>query len=79
MKFSKPKSRSILSLDIGIKRIGLADAPIPSTRALARYSYVSVEKIVNTCLLILNKKIKFSQKMNKNFDDTPDNSFTGPF
>ncbi len=62
-----------------LKRIGLADSPIPSTRSLARYSYVSVEKIVNTVFLILNKNIKIKEKYNKNFDDTPDNSFSGPF
>ncbi len=62
-----------------IKRLGLSNSPIPSTRYLAQFSYTSVENIVNESLLLLNKKIKFYAKKDKNFNDTPDNSFTGPF
>tara|TARA_B100000579_G_scaffold119766_1_gene96368 strand:+ start:9535 stop:10599 length:1065 start_codon:yes stop_codon:yes gene_type:complete len=62
-------------------RLGLNDSPIPSTRALARYSYVDKKKIINTISKILNKKINLSKlkKLKLNETDVPNKDFNGPF
>tara|TARA_B100001741_G_C16534243_1_gene591072 strand:+ start:749 stop:1813 length:1065 start_codon:yes stop_codon:yes gene_type:complete len=62
-------------------RLGLNDSPIPSTRALARYSYVDKKKIVNTISKILNKKINLNKlkKLKLNETDVPHKDFNGPF
>lgn len=63
-----------------VERIGVLDAPIPSTVSLAKHYYPEADKIVLKILKMLNKKInkKFQLLQRKN-PDQPDPSFTGPF
>lgn len=62
-------------------RLGLNDSPIPSSRSLAKYSYVDKNKILNSISKIMKKKIN-TKKFNKidlTQADIPDKRFTGPF
>ena len=62
-------------------RLGLNDSPIPSSRSLAKYSYLDKIKILNSIAKIMKKKIntkKFS-RVKLNQTDIPDEKFTGPF
>jgi hypothetical protein len=61
--------------------LGLNDSPIPSSRSLAKYSYLDKIKILNSIAKIMKKKIntkKFS-RVKLNQTDIPDEKFTGPF
>lgn len=63
-----------------IKRIGLSDNPMPSTRELAKYCYPSYLDIMKMIGKILNKKFKNIQEFKNNTPhDQPDKSFMGPF
>jgi len=63
-----------------IRRIGIAETPIPSSIALAKYCYPEHQIIVENILQML--KIKYTKNMlpiSKNKPDQPDSSFKGPF
>ena len=63
-----------------LKRIGLLDAPIPSSRELAKYSYPNYLTICKTVGKLLNKNLKNINKFdNKMPSDQPNNKFMGPF
>ena len=65
---------------MSIKRIGLTDNPIPSTRELAKYCYPDYQSIIKNVKQILNSKIKFTKKFKINFpSDQPNKNFMGPF
>ena len=63
-----------------VKRIGIYNAPIPSTPSLAKYCYPNDVDIIKNIIKILDKKIpkKIIPKERKNLDQ-PDNNFNGPF
>jgi pyruvate dehydrogenase E1 component beta subunit len=62
------------------QRIGVLQAPIPSTRALAKYSYPNKDTIIQVIEKLIKKKIKVSKKYNLTTPtDQPDSSFLGPF
>ena len=65
---------------IKIKRIGISDNPIPSSRSIAKFCYQDVYTILKIVLEI--KNIKFNN-LNKykiySSSDVPDKIFTGPF
>ena len=63
-----------------IKRIGISDNPIPSTRELAKYCYPNYFSIVNLSQKILKRKFKGLEKLeNKLPSDQPNKGFSGPF
>ncbi len=66
---------------INIKRIGLLDAPIPSTRSLAKFIYPSYISIIIEVFKMLNKKVPKNIINSKDFyaSDQPDENFKGPF
>jgi len=62
------------------ERIGVLQAPIPSTRSLAKYSYPNKDTIIQVIEKLIKKKIKVSKKYNLMIpSDQPDSSFLGPF
>ena len=65
---------------ITIKRIGISDNPIPSTRSLAKHCYQDIYSILKAVLKM--KNIKYSN-LNAykiySATDVPDKDFTGPF
>ncbi len=66
---------------IKIKRIGNLDAPIPSTRSLAKYSYPSYVSISIEVFKLLNKRPPRELLNSRDLfpSDQPDNNFKGPF
>ena len=62
-------------------RIGVNDSPIPSSRALAKYCYPSVNEIIKSVFKMLDKKINKKDliKLPLNKTDVPDDTFKGPF
>jgi acetoin:2,6-dichlorophenolindophenol oxidoreductase subunit beta len=64
-------------------RIGPMDAPVPSTRALAKFCYKDYRDIVRTSLQILKKesliKLSLSKLKNNTPSDQPSKNFLGPF
>ena len=65
---------------VKVKRLGVVDAPIPSTRSLAKYSYIDDQEILDQISFILGRKIKLDKKFKlKLSSDQPDRDFTGPF
>jgi pyruvate/2-oxoglutarate/acetoin dehydrogenase E1 component len=67
-------------MKISCQRIGVLQAPIPSTRALAKYSYPNKDTIIQVIEKLIKKKIKVSKKYNLTTStDQPDSSFLGPF
>lgn len=63
-----------------IYRMGVLNAPIPSTVALAKHYYPEADKIAKKVLNILKIKSKVSLKeLQRNNPDQPDKNFTGPF
>ncbi len=65
---------------VQVKRLGIVDAPVPSTRALAKYSYINDLKILDKISALLGRKIKVGKKLNLDLpSDQPDKDFTGPF
>tara|TARA_B100000686_G_scaffold354338_1_gene464031 strand:- start:1339 stop:2409 length:1071 start_codon:yes stop_codon:yes gene_type:complete len=66
--------------NIKIKRIGISDNPIPSTRSLAKYCYQDVYSILKAVLNLKNvKNNKINQYKVYTASDVPDKEFTGPF
>lgn len=62
------------------QRVGVLQAPIPSTRALSKYSYPNKDTIIQVIEKLIKKKIKVSKKYNLTTStDQPDSSFLGPF
>ncbi len=65
---------------IKLKRIGLLDAPIPSSRELAKYSYPNYLTICKSVGKLLNKNLKnLKRHVKKVPNDQPNNKFMGPF
>ena len=65
---------------VKVKRLGIVDAPIPSTRSLAKYSYIDDQEILDQISLILGVKIKLKEKFKLRLpSDQPGKDFTGPF
>jgi|TARA_X000000950_G_scaffold288608_1_gene406265 pyruvate/2-oxoglutarate/acetoin dehydrogenase E1 component len=63
-----------------LKRIGLLDAPIPSSRELAKYIYPNYLTICKTVGQLLNINLKNLKKYNKKVpSDQPNDKFMGPF
>lgn len=63
-----------------IKRMGVIEAPIPSTISLAKYCYPEYNLIVDKCLKMLKIKINKNKTPKlKNNPDQPDSNFKGPF
>jgi len=64
-----------------IKRIGISDNPIPSTRSLAKYCYPTYDDLVDKVNQMLEIKLKIKNKLlSKNIaTDQPNLNFTGPF
>ncbi len=71
----------ILDNKIILKRIGLMDAPIPSTRALAKHIYPTYISIAIEVFKILKKKVpnEILHSSDKYSSDQPDKNFKGPF
>lgn len=71
------------SLDnkIKLKRIGLMDAPIPSTRALAKHIYPTYISIAIEAFKLLKKNIpkEILNSSDRYSSDQPDKNFKGPF
>ncbi len=66
--------------NITIKRLGLLDSPIPSTRELAKYCYPDYFSIINLAQSILKKKFKGLENLKSKIpSDQPNKSFLGPF
>ena len=66
--------------NITIKRIGLLDSPIPSTRELAKYCYPDYFSIINLVQNILKRKFKGLESLKSKIpSDQPNKSFLGPF
>lgn len=65
---------------VKLKRIGLLDSPIPSSRELAKYIYPDYLTICKTVGKLLNKNLKNLNKYDKKMpSDQPNNKFMGPF
>ncbi len=63
-----------------IKRIGISDNPIPSTRSLAKYCYQDIYSILREVLKIKNiKNISLKSYKKYTAKDIPDADFAGPF
>jgi len=63
-----------------LKRIGLLDAPIASSRELAKHSYPDYISICKTVGKLLNKNLKnLNQYDKKKPSDQPNSKFMGPF
>lgn len=63
-----------------IKRIGSPDNPIPSTRELAKFCYITYIDIIKEIEKMTNKKIKNLYKYkNYSSSDQPNKDFIGPF
>jgi pyruvate/2-oxoglutarate/acetoin dehydrogenase E1 component len=69
-----------INFKVKVVRLGNADAPIPSTASLAKFSYPSDINIIDKISMLLKKKIKLGRNFqNKIPSDQPDKNFTGPF
>ena len=65
---------------ITIKRIGISDNPIPSTRSLAKHCYQDIYSILKAVLKIKNiKHSNLNAYKIYSATDVPDKDFTGPF
>ena len=60
-------------------RLGVADVPIPSTRALANLVYPGFNNIVDSVSSILGRDLSRLKQKSICVEDVPDKSFTGPF
>lgn len=60
--------------------MGVIDFPIPSTSALAKFSYPNQYTIVKEIEKLINKKIIITKNFKKDIKyDQPNKSFMGPF
>lgn len=63
-----------------IDRIGVLDTPIPSTVALAKFSYPDQYTIIKKIEKMTKKKIKIGRAYRTDINyDQPDKNFMGPF
>jgi pyruvate dehydrogenase E1 component beta subunit len=63
-----------------IKRIGVTDTPIPSTVALAKFSYPNQFTIIKEIEKLINKKIIITKNFKQDIRyDQPNKNFMGPF
>ena len=60
-------------------RIGMYDAPSPSSRALANHTYPRAQNLVEQISKILNVEINIDEKKSEIPLDIPDPTFKGPF
>jgi pyruvate/2-oxoglutarate/acetoin dehydrogenase E1 component len=66
--------------DYKIDRIGVLETPIPSTIALAKFSYPNQFNIIKKIEKLINKKIKIKEIYKSKFkQDQLDQDFIGPF
>ena len=66
--------------NFSIKRMGLSDNPIPSTRELAKYCYPNYLSIIKTIEKIMKKKFRNLDKYKDDIPlDQPNKNFMGPF
>ena len=73
-------SENMKKNDYVIKRIGVADTPIPSTVALAKFSYPNQFTIIKEIEKLINKKIIISKNFKQDIRyDQPNKNFMGPF
>ncbi len=73
-------SENIKKKDYVIKRMGVIDSPIPSTSALAKFSYPNQYTIVKEIEKLINKKIIITKNFKKDIKyDQPNKSYMGPF
>lgn len=73
-------SENIKKKNYVIKRMGVIDSPIPSTSALAKFSYPNQYTIVKEIEKLINKKIIITKNFKKDIKyDQPNKSFMGPF
>ena len=75
---------SVVSKDIAFfksspKRLGMADVPTPSTRALADFAYPGIRNIVEAVCEQLGKEASTILNYIPPVSDKPSQSFTGPF
>jgi len=67
-------------LKTGIRRIGLPDAPVPTSPGLSKYYYPSEAEICRTIAEILDIDINFIEsEFSEVVNDVPDKLFHGPF
>jgi pyruvate dehydrogenase E1 component beta subunit len=73
-------SENMKNKDYSISRVGIADSPIPSTVALAKFSYPNHLTIIKEVEKLIKIKIKISKpfKLIESFDQ-PNKNFMGPF
>ena len=65
---------------IMIRRIGVADTPIPSSISVAKHCYPDSQIITNSILEMLNKRdLKKKTPKRRAHMDQPDRNFEGPF
>lgn len=65
---------------IKIRRIGVADTPIPSSISVAKHCYPDSQIITNSILEMLNKRdLKRKMPKRREHMDQPDRNFEGPF
>lgn len=60
-------------------RLAMPDVPVPTSFALTKDFYPSIEKIVNLVLSSFNSKIKYKDPSKPDFHDIPGDWFSGPF
>jgi pyruvate dehydrogenase E1 component beta subunit len=73
-------SENVKNNDYVIKRMGVTDSPIPSTVALAKFSYPNQFTIVKEIEKLINKKIIITKNFKHDIRyDQPNKNFMGPF
>ena len=73
-------SENMKKNDYVIKRIGVADTPVPSTVALAKFSYPNQFTIIKEIEKLINKKIIITKNFKQDIRyDQPNKNFMGPF
>ena len=75
---------SLVTHDLGLLkaapvRLGIMDVPIPSTRALANLVYPSAQRIVEATETVLQTNLGHIKNYLPKIQDTPTQSFAGPF
>ena len=77
---SEISSKITEKFNIPINILGVLNIPIPSSPAISKYCYPSVNEIIKSTLDMLKIKIKFKKTSDIIYgSDQPDKNFTGPF
>ena len=77
---SEISSKITEKFNIPINILGVPNIPIPSSPAISKYCYPSVNEIIKSILDMLKIKIKFKKTSDIIYgSDQPDKNFTGPF